>query len=150
MNNRRISDTMRSIIKLCSVSFLLIAAFLISNQAGAQTLQFSQVKLVTTQETVPPGKVWKIESVIYNIPYDQSSIQSSSSANCATYYYRSAAISINGIPTKVGSGSQPAAYSSVDYMHSYTILPVWLPAGSTLSGGPCNNQVSVIEFTVVP
>jgi hypothetical protein len=25
-----------------------------------------------------------------------------------------------------------------------------LPAGATLSGGPCNNKISVIEFNIVP
>lgn len=31
------------------------------------TLQFNQVKLVTTQETVPAGKVWKVESAMLGL-----------------------------------------------------------------------------------
>jgi hypothetical protein len=116
----------------------------------SQSLQFSQVKLVTVQETVPQGTVWKVESVIYSIQLDQSAPQYSTATNCNIYSYRSVAIMVNSIPTKVGSGTQPASYSHVEYMHSYTKLPFWLPAGSTLSGGPCNNQVSVIEFNIVP
>jgi hypothetical protein len=141
---------MKSTATFLSGTFALIIMLVIAANTNAQTLQFSQVKLVTALETVPPGKVWKVESVIYNIPNDQSSVQSSSNSNCSIGNYRSVAISINGVPTKVGNGTQPAAYSNADYTHSNTILPVWLPAGATLSGGPCNNQVSVIEFNVVP
>lgn len=37
-------------------------------QAMAQgTLQFNQVKLVTAQETVPAGKVWKVESALLGL-----------------------------------------------------------------------------------
>jgi hypothetical protein len=60
-----------------------------------------------------------------------------------------AAIVIDGVPTKVGQGTLPLAYSSGFYVHSYTILPLWLPAGATLSGGTCLNKISVIEFNIV-
>lgn len=118
--------------------------------ASAQTLEFSQVKLVTGLETVPSGTVWKVESVIYNIPVDESSYQTSQSASCGINYFRSTAILVDGTPTKLGEGTASASYSSLSYTHTYTQLPIWLPAGSTLSGGPCNNKVSVIEFTIVP
>ena len=112
-------------------------------------LQFNQVKLVSALETVPAGKVWKIESVIYNIPQTASGYQSTN-GGCSYIYYESTAIEIAGIPTKVGQGTQPAAYSNLAYTHSYTMLPVWIPAGTTLSGGTCLNKVSVIEFNIVP
>lgn len=54
------------------------------------------------------------------------------------------------VTNKVGQGTQPAAYSNLAYTHSYTILPFWLPAGATLSGGTCLNKVSVIEFNIIP
>jgi hypothetical protein len=57
---------------------LFLFTFLIlSTLTSAQgNLQFNQVKLVTNTETVPVGKVWKIESVIYNIPFTASGYQS--------------------------------------------------------------------------
>lgn len=113
-------------------------------------LQFNQVKLVTAQETVPVGKVWKVESVIYAIPDDQSGAQSSAGASCGVANFRSTSIEVDGVTTKVGSGTNTASYSNLAYTHSYTILPLWLPAGATLSGGPCLNKVSIIEFNVVP
>lgn len=117
--------------------------------AAQGNLQFNQVKLVSALETVPVGKVWKIESVIYNIPQTASGYQSTN-GGCSYAYYESTAIEIAGIPTKVGQGTQPAAYSNLAYTHSYTILPVWIPAGTTLSGGTCLNKISVIEFNIVP
>lgn len=134
---------MKKVLLLTFLCLPLTAAY-------AQTLQFSRVLIVTTQETVPPGKVWKIESVIYNIGFDQSGYQTSGSTGCDISYFRSVAISVNNVPTKVGQGTATASYSNLSYTHTYTMLPIWLPAGSTLSGGPCNNQISVIEFTVVP
>lgn len=117
--------------------------------AAQGNLQFNQVKLVSALETVPVGKVWKIESVIYNIPQTASGYQSTN-GGCSYAYYESTAIEIAGIPTKVGQGTQPAAYSNLAYTHSYTMLPVWIPAGTTLSGGTCLNKISVIEFNIVP
>ncbi len=128
-------------------SFLLIAA--VTNLYAQGNLQFNQVKLVTTAQTVPAGKVWKIESVIYNIPEDQSSYQLNT-GGCSITNYRSTSIVVDGTPTKVGQGTTTAAYSNLAYTHSYTPLPIWLPEGTTLSGGTCLNKVSVIEFNIVP
>ena len=131
---------------------LFLFTFLIlSTLASAQgNLQFNQVKLVTSLETVPVGKVWKIESVIYNIPFTASGYQSTNGGCNSPNYYESTAIEIAGTPTKVGQGTQPASYSNLTYTHSYTMLPLWIPAGTTLSGGTCLNKVSVIEFNIIP
>ena len=129
---------------------LLFTFILLSNLACAQgNLQFNQVKLVTSLETVPVGKVWKIESVIYNIPLTASGYQGGV-GSCNSTSYESTAIEVAGIPTKVGQGTQPASYSNLQYTHSYTILPLWIPAGTTLSGGTCLNKISVIEFNIIP
>jgi hypothetical protein len=131
---------------------LYFIVFVLLNQlAYAQgNLQFNQVKLVTALETVPAGKVWKIESVIYNIAEGSTTYQTGNYGNCTTSDYNSAAIIVAGTPTKVGQGTTPLAYSSGAYVHSYTILPIWLPAGTTLSGGICLNKISVIEFNITP
>lgn len=133
-------------MKYSFVLYILLSYVCIAAQGN---LQFNQVKLVSALETVPVGKVWKIESVIYNIPQTASGYQSTN-GGCSYAYYESTAIEIAGIPTKVGQGTQPAAYSNLAYTHSYTMLPVWIPAGTTLSGGTCLNKISVIEFNIVP
>ncbi len=129
---------------LCFV-YIIIFGFLYAQG----NLQFNQVKLVSTQETVPAGKVWKVESVIYNIAPTATGYQSGA-GSCSSNSYESTAIEVAGVPTKVGQGTQPASYSNLVYTHSYTILPLWLPAGTNLSGGTCLNKISVIEFNIIP
>lgn len=128
---------------------VVLSLFSLDSIMAQGNLQFNQVKLVSSLETVPAGKVWKIESVIYNIPQTASGYQTTN-GGCSYVYYESTAIEIAGIPTKVGQGTQPAAYSNLAYTHSYTMLPVWIPAGTTLSGGTCLNKISIIEFNIVP
>ncbi len=113
-------------------------------------LQFNQVKLVTATETVPAGKVWKIESVIYNIPSGSNTYQTGNYGDCSASDYNRSSIIVDGTPTKIGQGTTPLGYSSGSYTHTYTILPLWLPAGATLSGGLCSNKISVIEFNIIP
>lgn len=134
------------------MTLLLAVAILgLSLNGRAQgSLQFNQVKLVTSLETVPANKVWKVVSVIYDIPTTSSGDLSSTSSSCSSNRYYSRAVVINGVNTKTGLGMHTASYSNLSYAHGYTELPLWLPAGATLSGGPCNNQISVIEFNVVP
>lgn len=128
----------------------LVVFFTISQSIFCQyDLVFSQVKLVSVQETVPVNKVWKIESVIYNIPQTSSGVQTSN-GSCTSGSYESTAIVVDGTSTKVGNGTVPAAYSNLTNTHSYTSLPFWIPAGTTLSGGTCLNKISVIEFNIQP
>jgi hypothetical protein len=128
----------------------IITIFLYTGAFAQGNLQFNQVKLVSALETVPAGKVWKVESVIYNIPSGSTTYQTGNLGSCSANDYNSAAIIVDGTPTKVGQGTSPLAYSNGAYVHSYTILPIWLPAGTTLSGGVCLNKISVIEFNITP
>ena len=128
----------------------LVLFFWVSQSLFCQyNLDFSQVKLVSVQETVQVYKVWKIESVIYNIPQTSSGVQTSN-GSCTSGSYESTAIVVDGTSTKVGNGTVPAAYSNVTNTHSYTSLPFWIPAGTTLSGGTCLNKISIIEFNIQP
>lgn len=131
---------------------LYFIVFVLLNQlAYAQgNLQFNQVKLVTALETVPVGKVWKIESVIYNIPSEMSSYQTSQSLSCGVNTFQNFAIEVAGVPTKTGQGVNALQLSNITYTQGYTELPIWLPGGATLSGGPCLNKVSILEFNIIP
>ncbi|MBM3171952.1 MAG: hypothetical protein FJZ75_10130 [Bacteroidetes bacterium] len=117
---------------------------------GQGSLQFNQVKLVTTVQTVPANKVWKVESVIFPIPADDPPFVTSGSTGCSFATHRNYAISIDGTLTKVGNLASGFTNSSFGHFFMTTTIPVWLPAGATLSGGPCNNKISVIEFNIVP
>ncbi len=66
--------------------FILLSFLGIGLSAMAQgNLQFNQVKLVTSQQTVPANKVWKVESVIYTIPDNQTSASSARLIAAALY-----------------------------------------------------------------
>jgi hypothetical protein len=120
-------------------------------------LKFSRVLLVnqTTNQTVPSGKVWKVESVLHKIDPNRSGMineyQSGATA-CNDWDVSrvsgSYAIYVNNIPTRVGGTS---AWESGGTGRSTILssLPIWLPQGTTLRV-ECNfTQISIIEFTVV-
>ncbi len=129
--------------------FIIVLSLSVGSLWGQGSLQFNRVKLVTTQETVPAGKVWKVESVIYNIPQDASPFVIQGNANCNENQRRTYSIIVDGVPTKAGELVGGTGFTS-DYFYMQTKLPIWLPAGATLSGGICNNKISVIEFNIIP
>lgn len=103
-------------------------------------LQFSQVKLIGLQETVPAGKVWKVESVLNNATLQ---INTSTTAE----QNKSTQIVINGTGVLMATTwGNSYATSSVES----TQLPIWLPEGTNLAAGTNVFRVSVIEFNVVP
>lgn len=103
-------------------------------------LQFNQVKLVTTAQTVPAGKVWKVESCTYN----GASTFVLNQVNQQIYALMS--IVVNGvvIPVSIYVGGSSSSFSNAQ------TFPMWLPAGSTIATGTNAAFVSVIEFNVVP
>ena len=103
---------------------LYIALFILLNHlAFAQgNLQFNQVKLVTALETVPAGKVWKIESVIYNIPSEMSSYQTSGSLSCGVNTFWNFAIEVAGVPTKTGQGVGSLQLSNIYYKSEFSFF----------------------------
>lgn len=135
--------------KVFSVLFFsCIIAFTAFSQG---TLQFNQVKLVGTTESVPAGKVWKVVSVI--------AANSLSVAEGTNTVSNSTQIAIDGVTSHIahcstwtgpGSGSnanpRPYGYTSAEI----TQLPIWLPALTTLAAGSNVTKVSVIEFNILP
>jgi len=108
--------------------FMLLWAFVlpIANKLQAQTLQFSQVLLVSTTQTVPANKVWKVESPL-------PSWGGGATTNTIT-------IDGNLVVVTIGGSSSVSGIS----------FPIWLPAGTSLAAGQNIPRISVIEFTVVP
>lgn len=149
------------------VLLMMIATVFSFSAAEAQSLEFNQVKLVSSQETVPAGKVWKVESVLspeVRYPTGGSSFQSNSkiilvnSNQVAIYeeFLNGAGLGFNGC---CGGGSYMSSLgSSVNNTETHLIhvsregtrLPIWLPAGSTLQASTNVHEISVIEFNVIP
>jgi len=99
--------------------------------ANSQTLEFSQVLLVSSLDTVPQGKVWKLESAL---------------TDCTTHCSASIIVNNVNIYTYVYNASVPGYSTKTAAAHNPTSFPIWLPAGTTLNIGSNVQYISVIEF----
>lgn len=105
------------------------------------TLQFNQVLLVSAVDTVPQNKVWKVTSVLSNSQLHTS----------GTNIALSTAMLVNG-STVYLSGRSYSDWSADGNQSfgTYTQMPIWLPAQTTLAAGANALSISVIEFNVLP
>ncbi len=140
-------------MKFIYTLFFFIAASFYSYAQG--NLQFNQARIITFADgpqTVPPGKVWKIESIISDgtDPYsisgsgNTSSIFSACGLNSVYLQYYGRYIAISGMLVSFGiMGGQPM-----------TQLPLWVQAGQTICLGSSTTYsakaYSIIEFNIVP
>ena len=130
--------------------FLVITINIVRAQAS---LEFNQVKLITTVETVPLGKAWKVESVASN------SNQALPVPGLCSTLNNSTQIAVNGTTIHISAryvynGSNCYGSSSagigVSTTGDLTNLPLWLPANTTLAAGLNVAFISIIEFNIVP
>jgi hypothetical protein len=148
----------------------ILFVLLITGFATAQgSLQFSQAKVVSSIQTVPAGKVWKVTSV-YGQDYTCVFLYSGSYQYHGKYL--ASGFKINGVnvfsyktwiqqlyepgcTTKINGvdWNTIAQLTTVDLNNvpnNGNIFPVWLPAGTTLEGLGANTFLSVVEFNVIP
>jgi hypothetical protein len=154
-----------------------IAAFVIFlfscfNLIAQGNLQFNQVILVSDQPmTVPQGKVWKIENIIYDaVSYYQPS--SGTGGACPPCNGSSTMWTSFTMQQCQVAGTTPIIVNGTKSGLGNTGAPLWLPSGSTLAGDikTCSNSsgsysnscicpapsvtaktyISVIEFNIVP
>ena len=121
--------------------FALMLALLSSVGFGQYNLQLNQVVLVSnTLQTVPAGKVWKVES------YMQAGIAAPDmievGGSCA-YSDRHHPMIVNGQTYFLINGS-PGHGSSGTFLAASNILPMWLHAGATLRTACAKDVLSVI------
>jgi len=124
-----------------SICAVIIGLFILISFSGqAQNLVFSKAILVSTTDTVPNGKIWKVESVLS---------ASSLSINSGTSSAQSSAtgILVDGLSVFIKS-SWGNSYSSSSVV--CTDLPIWLPAGTSLAAVGNVYKISVLEFSIVP
>lgn len=121
------------------ILFLFVCFY---NELSAQgNLQFNQAKMVFAQETVPAGKAWKIESVLY-----ATSVGSVSSS-----LTQDDQIKIDGSAFVVRSArSGNGNYNAASYFVWEQKYPIWLYAGQTLQAWVNVAKINVIEFNIVP
>lgn len=134
---------MKKLRLVLSVSLFLL--YFAAANAFSQSLQFSQVILVSSvQQTVPTGKVWKVESFWKANTYIS---YYANGTTCSQTDYHSPFM-VNGQIYYVLKGVSTG--SSSVYACTGNDFPLWLPAGTTLRTICSCDFLSVIEFTVVP
>jgi len=155
---------MKTILSL--VFTLVIASFTMSNvySQGAE-LKFSRVLLVdNNQQSVPVGTVWKITSIYGEalntcVPVDCVNVGSYGKGIVSGVYVNGTLIpsTIRGFKSSMimwGNNTCTSSQGSgwdmlcVNKAADPNILPLWLPAGTTLQSVGASAYVSVIEFIV--
>ena len=117
---------------------LLASATRLSAQG---TLQFNRVLMVgNVEQTVPAGKVWKVESILY----------SSAPVNIMNGNQNDILLVDGNSLTVRATRSSNGGYNAVTYGVWEQKLPIWLPTGSRLQTGNNVQSVSVVEFNVLP
>jgi hypothetical protein len=141
-------------VRLGVITTLLFCLSILYGSAQG-SLQFNQAKLISTIETVPVGKVWKVENVAGGRVLQFKAISSSDS----DFNPAQSEIKINGISVStiqaVGTGAGHGSGSTgvraaFTYAASPTGFPLWLPEGTTLEASTNIAFISVIEFNIVP
>jgi hypothetical protein len=129
----------------CLFFWGVVSLFFIASTVQGQTLQFSQVLLVSTTQTVPANKVWKVEGFM---PSQSLIAPWGSTVNFSITVNNSQIFVAGAFHSHTTNGSGGVAQTG--YAANLVFQPLWLPAGTTLAAGTNVFGVSVIEFTVVP
>jgi hypothetical protein len=133
--------------------FLIIALSSLSILSKAQgNLQFNKAKLVSTIDTVPSGKVWKIESIIYSSTIVDALCNTSTNNSCNSNS-KSDNIIINGNSVTIRQSSTVTGSYNFGYSTSLLWeqkLPIWLNQGNTISSSNGVLYVNVLEFNITP
>jgi hypothetical protein len=134
-----------------STSFLLIFGSVQSLLAQG-SLQFNQVLLISSADTVPANKVWKIEALAYNggAPFASGAISYSHLFSGSRGFDGIARFLINGSPVVLPVTYLTNAFNATSSVNPNFTFPLWLPAGSILTPQTNISYLSVLEFNLVP
>ena len=128
---------------------ILVSFFCIS-QLNAHSLTFSQVKIVSTADTVPAGKVWKLESTLHtshlNSPWPGNGSMNQTAAYIQVNGTQICVRAVYTIETSGPAGGDEAGVAAGEVLH----FPAWFPAGTILATGGNTWGLSIIEFTITP
>jgi hypothetical protein len=134
------TNTNNNIFKMSKkiiITLSIFLAFVLSSNAQNQ-LTFNQVLLVTLTsqgDTVPQGKVWKVESSVSTLETNGETYFHVNNNKCNI----TKSIATNGY----GGGAYGYASSTVN-----PIFPMWLPAGTIVTSGDLVSSLSIIEFNI--
>ena len=147
---------MRKTDYLLLIFFFIFQLYAAPMLCAQGTLEFNQVKLVTSsEETVPGNKVWKIESVLGNST-TTSGFATNVTPTIPPDHLIHVAENAIAVAAQLELGGGGAYYSESSNRNSWftkelcTTLPIWLPEGTTLRAGSNVTLISVIEFNIIP
>ena len=130
------TNTNNNIFKMSKkiiITLSICLAFALSSNAQSQ-LTFNQVLLVTLTsqgDTVPQGKVWKVESSVSQLTTNGETFFHVNNNKC-------------NITKSINNTGSYSYYSSV----VNPIFPMWLPAGTIVTLGSYVSALSIIEFNI--
>jgi hypothetical protein len=117
------------------------------------TLQFNQVLLVNSLSTVPAGKVWKVEGIMYNGGAPYALTQASFvllGTQAQRGFYGLARFNINGQTVDIPSAISHDATMGIASPTALSWFPMWLPSNTTLQPVTNIRYFHVIEFNIIP
>ena len=96
----------------------------------------------SVEDTVPAGKVWKMESILTSYYF-----QYGGGSSC-TNDVNAREVWINGA-SKIIQGQGVGTGSTNIYLGGYS-MPFWIPAGTRVRTTCATTLLSIIEFNIVP
>ena len=101
----------------------------------SQNLAFSEVKLVSTLDTVPEGRVWKITNVLSTLSNQGDIVIKVNGNEIITAF------------SKGSNGSGPSSRQTNNHNYFSSLDGAfWLPSGTTLEAWTNTQYISVLEF----
>ena len=129
--------------------FSLIFAVLPYFNWAQSNLQYNSIKFVSSIQTVPANKVWKIESVLYSSQIPLANTNSTTPFATIS----DAVVLINNTPITFRSTRtlSSAGYSGGAYYSTWEInLPIWITSGTVIEPSTGVAFISIIEFSDIP
>jgi hypothetical protein len=136
---------------ICLLGWITAVGF---SDVSAQNLQYGKSKLISSKtDTVPAGKVWKVESFMY-----AKAIENCPSTTTPINITDSVVLNGNKMPVRaqrfvgtiVSYYVNATAASSPEFIIWEQKTPMWLPAGTTLAAGTGVLYINVLEFKEAP
>ncbi len=132
--------------KLILITGLVFAFVQMKSQGN---LQFNQVKLLNASETVPNGKVWKVENIVYSTEVVSATAWGSLGYSGTTANEQVNKIILNGNQITVRKSSSQAGNSNANSVTWEMAYPLWLSSGTVIAPGTGVLYINVVEFNVV-
>jgi len=120
------------------IILIILFIFALVFTSKAQSLSYSKVIFLTSLDTVPQGKVWKVNSYFPSTNWIQLSYNN---------YNNSLSFLINGVDYKVAHFSASHVGNGGHGELITVPFPIWLPSGTTVEPGNNCGSLSIVEFT---